>query len=67
LKQAFLAGYNSQQFQDYANNNGLIKMGITGDEARAFMKEWQSVMAWLVHDAGNSKESPEKFGIIRPK
>ncbi|MBS3949623.1 MAG: tripartite tricarboxylate transporter substrate binding protein [Peptococcaceae bacterium] len=66
LKEAFLAGYNSPQFQEFATNNGMMKMGITGDEAKNFMKEWQSAMAWLVHDAGNSKESPEKFGIRRP-
>ncbi len=66
LREAFLAGYNDPQFQEYARNNGMMLMGITGEEARQFMKDWQSAMAWLVYEAGDAKESPEKFGIPKP-
>lgn len=41
-------------------------MGISGDEAQAFLNDWQSKTAWLLQDAGLTKASPEEFGIARP-
>jgi hypothetical protein len=41
-------------------------MGISGDEANQFLKKWQSTTSWLLHEAGATKVSPEKFGIPKP-
>jgi tripartite-type tricarboxylate transporter receptor subunit TctC len=66
LREAFKVGFQDPKFQEYVHKNGLTPMGITGDEARQFMKNWQSIVAWLIYDAGGAKESPEKFNIPKP-
>lgn len=66
LKDAFKKGYESAAFQDFAKKNGYTPLGLTGADAWSFIRAWQSQQAWLIHDAGKSKESPEKFGIPRP-
>lgn len=63
LKEAFMEAYKDPKFQEYAKKNGMVLMGITGDEAKEFMKQWQSVMAWLIYDSGDAKTSPETLGI----
>jgi len=45
---------------------GNIMMNIAGDEADVFLKKWQSTTAWVLHEAGATKVSPEKFGIPKP-
>ena len=48
------------------DGRGFTLMGISGDEANAFLSKWQQGTAWLLHDAGLSKASPADFGIARP-
>ena len=65
LVEAFEAGASDEQFQTLVDNLGLIKMNISGDEAREFLDRWQSVTAWLLQDTGEAKVSPEELGIPR--
>ncbi|MFA6891202.1 MAG: tripartite tricarboxylate transporter substrate binding protein [Sphaerochaetaceae bacterium] len=39
----------------------------TGDEVNAYWTKWQSLVDYLLYDAGVAKYSPEKFGIQRLK
>jgi tripartite-type tricarboxylate transporter receptor subunit TctC len=66
LTMAYLYAMNDSKFTDYAKNNGLTMLGLTGKDAKDFMNTWRSQMSWLIHDAGASKNSPEKFGIPKP-
>lgn len=66
LREAFKAAYNDPKFQEYVAANGMVPLGLTGDEAKKFVKDWQSQISWLIYEAGGAKESPEKFGIPRP-
>ncbi len=66
LTKAYTFALNDNKFKDYAKLNGLDVMGITGNEAKAFMNTWRSQMSWLIFDAGAGKNSPEKFGIPKP-
>ena len=66
LTAAYKFALNDTKFTDYAKNNGLDVMGLTGKEAKAFMNTWRSQMSWLIYDAGAGKESPAKFGIAKP-
>ena len=66
LTAAYKQAFNDQKFQDYATLNGFTLMGISGKEAKDFVKTWQSQMSWLIYEAGGAKESPEKFGIPKP-
>jgi tripartite-type tricarboxylate transporter receptor subunit TctC len=66
LTEAYRLALNDGKFVDYASNNGLDVVGLSGKEARDFVNTWRSQMSWLVYDAGAGKESPEKFGIPKP-
>ena len=67
LDEAFAATVKDQRFIDFCNTAGYTALGYTGDEAQAFINEWQSQSAWLLYEAGATDESPEKFGIERLK
>jgi hypothetical protein len=45
---------------------GNAVMNISGAEADAFLKKWQSVTAWTLQEAGVAKRSPADLGIARP-
>jgi len=67
LADAYKMALNDSKFVNYAAANGLDVIALGGKEAREFMNTWRSQMSWLIHDAGAGKESPEKFGIPKPK
>ena len=66
LVEAFQKGASDPKFQNFIADFGAVMMNISGDEADAFLKKWQSVSTWLLHDAGSTKVSPEKLGIPKP-
>ena len=66
LVKAFKTAGDNPQFQTLMKERGNVMMNISGAEADAFLKKWQSVTAWVLQDVGAAKVSPEKFGIPRP-
>jgi tripartite-type tricarboxylate transporter receptor subunit TctC len=66
LTAAYKSALAEPKFVDYAANNGLAVLGLTGAPAREFMNGWRSQMSWLIFEAGGAKESPEKFKIPKP-
>ena len=51
-----------------ANNvDKLYEKYTTVDEMNAFYKEWESVVSWLIYDAGAATYSPADFDIARPE
>jgi hypothetical protein len=44
---------------------GMVSLGIHGEEAEQFWRDWQSTSAWLLQDAGAAKVSPEELNIPR--
>ncbi len=42
-----------------------LHQGLSGDEAKKFVREWQSIVSWLIYDVGGAKESPANFNIPR--
>lgn len=66
LTEAFKRGYQDVKMQEFIESSGYIPLGLSGDAAKEWIKKWQSQTAWLIYDAGDAKESPEKFGIERP-
>lgn len=65
LVEAFDKAYNDPEFQKVLEQSATVPLGIHGDEAYEFVKNWQSTTAWIIHDSGESKASPEEFGISR--
>jgi tripartite-type tricarboxylate transporter receptor subunit TctC len=66
LSAAYSEGAAHPDFVELMDNRGFKIMGISGDEATAFLSKWQQFKAWLLQDAGLAKASPEEFGIARP-
>ena len=66
LTAAYKSALAEPKFVDYAKNNGLTVLGLSGAPARDFMNTWRSQMSWLIFEAGGAKESPEKFKIPKP-
>lgn len=66
LQTAFLKAYNNSKFDDFAKSMGGVKLGLTGAAARDYIEQNKSVSAWLLHDAGGTKHSPQEFSIKRP-
>jgi len=66
LSAAYAEAIQNPEFVELMDNRGFTLMGISGDEADAFLSKWQQGTAWLLEDAGLTKASPEEFGIKRP-
>jgi tripartite-type tricarboxylate transporter receptor subunit TctC len=66
LVAAFKTGADAASFQELMANRGNVMMNISGTEAEDFLKKWQSITTWVLHDAGATKKSPEELGIPRP-
>jgi tripartite-type tricarboxylate transporter receptor subunit TctC len=55
----------SERLQKYAADRAAIFTPISGQEAADSAMQLVRYTAWLYHDAGKAKESPDKFGIQR--
>lgn len=66
LTDAYAQAAEQPEFQALLENRGFTPLNISGEEAQAFLEDWQSTTAWLMQDAGLTKTSPEEFGIERP-
>jgi tripartite-type tricarboxylate transporter receptor subunit TctC len=66
LVKAFRTAAENPQFVQLMQDRGNVPMSISGAEADAFLKKWQSVTTWVLHEAGATKVSPEKLGIPKP-
>lgn len=63
LKDAFMKAYEEKEFQNLVEQMGIIPLGITGDEAKQYIKHVQSISSWLIYEAGGAEKSPAEFGI----
>jgi len=66
LTDAFRFACNDEKFDKFAHDFGGVKLALTGTKAVEYIRHNQSVSAWLLHDMGYTKRSPEEFGIPRP-
>jgi tripartite-type tricarboxylate transporter receptor subunit TctC len=66
LTEAFRAAAAHPQFAEFMAARGNVVMNISGEEASAYLRKWQSVTAWTLFDAGAAKRSPAELNIARP-
>ncbi|EPX83195.1 Uncharacterized protein putative in bacteria [Rubellimicrobium thermophilum DSM 16684] len=66
LVAAYAEAAQQPDFVDLINNRGFKMLSLSGAEAEAFLADWQSTTAWLMHEAGLTQASPEEFDIPRP-
>lgn len=65
LVDAFQGAVASDEFQKFITDFGAVPMNMSGAEADEFLRRWQQVTTWLLHDAGATEVSPEELGIPR--
>lgn len=66
LTAAAKEAYEGEGFQQYLQTTGTIPIGLTGEEANAYMKNMQSITCWLLYDAGVTTVEPTEYGVPRP-
>ena len=66
LVAAFKTAANDPKFQELMLSRGNRMMNLSGAEAEAFLKKWQSVTAWTYQEVGVAKKSPAELGIPKP-
>jgi tripartite-type tricarboxylate transporter receptor subunit TctC len=66
LTAAFKTAASNPKFVELMESRGNVVMNIGGAEADNFLRKWQSVTAWTLHDAGATKRSPADLGIPKP-
>ena len=66
LVAAFKTAANNPKFVELMKGRGNVMMNISGAEADAFLKKWQSVTSWTYQEVGVAKKSPADLGIAKP-
>lgn len=66
LVAAYAEAAKNPDFVSLIDGRGFKMLSLSGAEAEAFLNEWQSKTAWLIHEGGLTKASPEEFGIAKP-
>ena len=65
LSGAFRRGWESTEFQKFLEENYITPLGLTGEDASAYIKKWQRVTTWILYDSGQAPYSPANFGLKR--
>ena len=69
LRAAAREAVKDERFVAWMEKNSVDKLYekyTTVDEMNAFYSEWESIVSWLIYDAGAAVYSPADFGIERP-
>ena len=69
LRQAALKAVKDPEWVKFVNDNCAEKLYEAYPEIEdinKYYKDWESMVSWMLYDAGVAKFSPEKFGIAKP-
>jgi tripartite-type tricarboxylate transporter receptor subunit TctC len=66
LVAAFKKAADDAKFKELMAARGNVMMNLSGAEAEAFLKKWQSVTAWTYQEVGVAKKNPADLGIPKP-
>lgn len=66
LTAAFKKAASDPKFTTFMKDRGNVTMNISGAEAEAFLKKWQSVTSWTYQEVGVAKVNPGTLGIAKP-
>lgn len=62
---AFKKAVQSETMKKFAEQKGIVVLGLAGDDAQKHVAKLSSIVSWILFDGGVAKTSPEKFGIPR--
>lgn len=66
LVAAFKQAADDAKFKELMATRGNVMMNISGAQADAFLKKWQSVTSWTYQEVGVAKKNPSDLGIAKP-
>jgi len=66
LRKSYMKAVNDPGFEAFVKRLNGIKIALTGKEAEDFMKRNQSIVSWVLQDAGVAKVNPSTLGIPKP-
>ena len=69
LREATVAACADPDFNAWLEQNSvdkLFEMYPTIEDTKAFFTQWESVVSWMLDDAGVTVNSPEDFNIAKP-
>lgn len=67
LLKAAKAAVNDPQWLEFVKKVHYVTMHhLEGKAVLDYWKHWESVVSWLLYEAGVAKHSPEEFGIPKP-
>lgn len=66
LVAAFKKAGDNPKYRELMTGRGTTMLNISGAEAEAFIKKFQSTTAWLYQGAGAAKVDPATLGIPKP-
>ncbi len=70
LREATVAACADPDFNKWLEDNSvdkLFELYPTVEDTKAFFTQWESVVSWMLYDAGVTVNSPEDFGIAKPE
>ncbi len=70
LRDALKKAVQEKEWIAYCDSNSLERLYEqypTPEEAQSFYAAWESLVSWLLYDAGAAPNSPEQFDIPRPQ
>ncbi|NPV70191.1 MAG: tripartite tricarboxylate transporter substrate binding protein [Firmicutes bacterium] len=66
LTAAFKKAIEDPKWKEFTTQMVANPLSLSGDDAVKFIKKWQSVTTWTLHEAGAAKKSPADFNIPKP-
>lgn len=66
LQDSFNKAIESDKIKQFADDQLCVLYGLTGDEAKEMAKNIESKLCWVLYDMGQTKFSPEEYGIPKP-
>lgn len=69
LRAATTSAVQDKDFNSFMETNCIDKLYekyTTVDDMNAFFTNWESVVSWMLYDAGAATNSPEQFNIAKP-
>lgn len=66
LQDAFHQAMATETIKKFAKDQICVVYNLSGEEAMKMAKAVESKLSWILYDMGQTKFSPEEFGIAKP-
>ncbi|ATW24008.1 Bug family tripartite tricarboxylate transporter substrate binding protein [Candidatus Formimonas warabiya] len=67
LVEEFAKAWKSDEFQKYLKESNFVPLGLSGEEARTYVKNLQSKFCWMLYEMGITDVEPSTYGVAKPQ